>query len=216
MSPLAPLHRPLSAAVRTMAAALLLTLLAATLAACGGSKETATLTPEPNEETIESAPDWYLETPRDDSYVLAAATATSRSMQLAIDKAQTNARGQIAATLEAKFSGLVKQFQEEVGTDEGAELLGQYTQTYKTVISQVMVGSAARERSVSVDRGVYRAYVLMELPVGEAARELLQRIERNDAMYTRFRSSQAFEEMEREVEAYERWKEEQRRGMEQR
>jgi hypothetical protein len=190
-----------------------LLLLAGFVAACGGSKETASLTPEPNEETIEAAPDWYLAPPRDDNYVLAAATATSRDMQLAIDKAQTTARGEIAATLEAKFSGLVKQFQEEVGTDNSAELLEQYTQTYKTVVSQVMVGSNARQRSVDVDRGVYRAYVLMELPVGEAARQLMQRIQSNQAMYTRFRSTQAFEEMEREVEAYEQWKREQQRGM---
>ncbi len=181
-------------------------------AACGSSKDATDLTPRASDKTIEQAPDWFLETPEDPNYLFATATSTSRDMQVAVNKAQTTARGQIAEQLETKFEGLTKQFQEEVGVGDDSELLEQYTQAYKSVVSQVLHGSSTRERHITTEGGIYRAYVLMEMPIGEASQALMSQLEANRDMYTRFRASQTFEELQQEVERYERWKEEQRTG----
>jgi len=43
----------------------------------------------------------------------------------------------------------------------------------------------------------------VELPIGAASQALMQRVRANEQMYTRFRASQAFDELQKEVERYE-------------
>lgn len=174
-------------------------LIGATLVGCGGSSQV---------EGGEEVPDWYLNTPEDPNYVYAANSATSQQMQVAIDKATTGARGDLAANLETKIESMTKSFTEEVGD----ELRQQYTEAQKEITSTVLRGTSPTEREVrKQDNGSYRAFVLMELPVGEAAQEFLSKVNNNDdEMYTRFRSSQAFKEMKEAVDEYEK---EQQRGM---
>ncbi len=178
-----------------------ITLSAFLLAACGGSKQAATSSA--SQESVSAAPDWYLNPPEDPDFTFGAATSTSRSMQLAIDKAATGARAEIASGLEAKFSSLERQFQEEIGSGEDTELLSQFTQARKTVVSQVLNGVTTRDREVITEQSLYRAFVLMEMPIGEAATKLMDQLKANDALYTRFRATQAHEDLEEEVERYE-------------
>lgn len=165
------------------------------LAGCGGSEEV---------EGGEEVPEWYLNTPDDPNYVYAANTATSQRMQVAIDKATTGARGDLAASLETKIESMTKSFTEEVGDD----LRQQYTEAQKEITSKVLKGTSAKEKKIlKQDNGTYRAYVLMELPVGKAAQEFLAKLNsmnKEDEMYTRFRSSQAFKEMKEAVDEYEK------------
>ncbi len=178
-----------------------LLLVAVVLAGCGSSE------PQAGGREV---PEWYLETPEETNYVYAANSATSQKMQVAIDKATTGARGDLAANLETKIESMTKSFTEEVGD----ELRQQYTEAQKEITSKVLKGTSPREKEVfQQDDGTWRAYVLMELPVGEAAQQFLSKInsmDKNDEMYTRFRSSQAFKEMKEAVDEYER---EQQRGM---
>lgn len=147
--------------------------------------------------------------PEDPNYLFAAATATSRDLQLAVNKAKTEARRDVASQMEVRIQGLTKKFDEEVGLGEDAELLASYKQATKEVISQTLNGARAREQSTSKEGTVWRACVLMELPIGAANAALASKIKANKAMYTRFRASQAFEELEEEVEKYEKFKESQ-------
>ena len=94
------------------------------MAACGGPK-TTNLTPDPSKEI--KAPAWFLSPPTDPSYLFAATTMTSRDMQMAIQKAETQARTNLAQQMESKVANLTKQFQEEVGADGDSELLQQFT-----------------------------------------------------------------------------------------
>lgn len=174
------------------------------LAACGGSDEAAT------DDAIDEMPSWMASPPEDPNYLFGTASATSRNMQTAIDKAETQARGNIASQVETKFQSLTKQFQEEVGTGEGSEYLEQFTQAQKEVVNQVLNGTTSRDRKVVTEDGVYRAYILMEMPIGKASQDLLSKLQQNEEMYTRFRQSQAFEELEEEVEDYEQYEQQNR------
>lgn len=175
-------------------------LLGAVLVGCGGGPEAAS--------EKESVPDWYLNLPEDPEYVYAANTATSQKMQVAIDRATTGARGDLASNLETKIESMTKSFTEEIGD----ELREQYVEAQKEITSQVLQGTSPTEREVFQEEGgQWRAYVLMELPVGAAAEKFLSKVNNNDdEMYTRFRSSQAFEEMQEAVDDYE---EEQKQSM---
>ena len=98
------------------------------LIGCGGTKSLqATDTGE--------IPDWFTNVPKDPNSLYGAKTATSQDLQLAIDKAATDARAEIARQVEIKIEGLQKRFQEETGTSTDAQLLDQFTQVNKTVVS---------------------------------------------------------------------------------
>lgn len=153
-------------------------------------------------------PSWYPTPPQDPNYLFAAITATSRDQQLAVDKAKQDGRMDISAQIEARVSGLIKKFDEEVGRTEDSELLGMYTQVSMTVVDQTLVGCRARQQVIQKEGELYRAYVLMEVSLGFAKEVLADQLKKQEALYTRFRASKAFKEMEKEVEKLRKMKKE--------
>ena len=70
----------------------------------------------------------------------------------------------------------------------------------------MLIGSRVREQQVQPEGQIYRAYVLMEMPIGAVSEALLERIRGRENMYTRFRAAEAFSDLESEVENYQVWK----------
>jgi hypothetical protein len=184
--------------MRTYSGLLFLSLGIAALVGCGGAKTTNLAPPPPDEIT---APDWFLNTPTDANYLFATATMTSRDMQMAIQKAETQARTNLAQQMETKIGNLTKQFQEEVGFDEDSELLQQFTSATKVVTKQTLSGARSDEKKLVKESGLYRAYVLMSLPIGQANQQLMDKIKANRNLYTRFQSTKAFDELNKELDA---------------
>ncbi len=173
-----------------------------------GPRPPVDLSPPASRQTIKDLPSWYLKPPTDNNYLFAPATAVSRDVQVAINKAQADGRNGIAQQLEVKYAALNKRFVEEVGR-EGSQLLDQYTQVYKSVVSTTLYGSRPRQQVLRTEDGVYRAIILMELPVGEMSKKLLEQIRAQEQLYTRFRAGEAFKELDAEVKRYEEWKKQQ-------
>lgn len=180
----------------------LVAILGLTFLSCSGSK---VLT----DTKLGHVPKWFTNIPEDPDFLFSAKTATSKDLQLALDKATQAARADIAQQAEVKISGIQKAFQEEVGAGDDSELLQQFTQASKSVFSTQLVGSRIKEQKLVKDRQGYRAYVLAEYPVGAAAKALMQQLSKQKNLYTRFRASQTFDELNKEVEKYEKWKKEQ-------
>lgn len=155
------------------------------------------------------APDWYLNPPQDEEHIYGAATASSQSLQISLDKAKQDARLSIAEELESNIMGLVKKFDEEVGGAEDSELLQQFTQVSKNVVDKTLVGSRISKSKVEKEDGVYRAFVLMEIPLGDARAKLLDQLSSNKHLYTRFRASQSFQELKEEIDKLREFKKEQ-------
>lgn len=188
--------------MRTLWIALILVVAGVLAAGCGGGPS-----------TIQSAgtgdiPAWYTKVPTDSNYVYAVNTATSQDMQLAYDKATTGARAELGRQVELKVSGLQKRFEEETGVGQDAQLMQQFTQATKTVVSTTMSGTRVKEKTHLKDGAIYRAYVLVEYPLGAANAALLQAIKANEQMYTRFRASQAYKDLDQEAKKYEDQKKE--------
>ncbi len=160
-------------------------------------------------------PDWYLTPQTSPDYIYGKATATSQDLQLAIDKAKQGARLDIAENLESHIMALIKKFDEEVGGVEEGELLTQFTQVSKNVVDQTLVGSRENKTKVKEEGKGYRAFVLMELPIGKAREELLKQLysSENENLYTRFRASQSFQELKEEVESLREYKKGEEEGL---
>jgi len=160
-------------------------------------------------------PDWYLNPPKDANYIFGKATSTSQDLQLAIDKAKQEARLDIAENLESHIMALVKKFDEEVGGVEDSEFLTQFTKVSKNVVDQTLVGSRENKTKVKQEGKGYRAFVLMEFPVGKAREELLKQLysSENNQLYTRFRASQSFQDLKEEIDSLRKYKEGQEEGL---
>ena len=167
----------------------------------------------PPKGEVGPVPEWYLNPPQDPDFLYAPATETSKDLGLAVRKARTSGRAELASQLEVRLQALRKKFTEEVGAGEDSELLSQYSEVIKEVVSQVLVGSRTAKQDVRKEGMVYRAYVLMELPIGAANKALVDRIKAREYLYTRFRASQSFQELEKEVEKFEEYKKQQEEEM---
>mgnify|MGYP000574904233 CR=1 FL=1 len=118
-------------------------------------------------------------------------------------------RVEIARQLETKINSMFKRPREEVGAGEDAEFLTQTTDVSKSVTSKVLSGSRAAKTKSVKEGMIFRAYVLMEMPIGSANAALMDAIKKQEHMNTRFRASEGFQELEDEVDKYEEYKKEQ-------
>lgn len=138
--------------------------------------------------------------PGDINMLSAEASGTSRDYQLAIEKAKMDARLEMTQQLNTYVQALIKKFDEEVGITEDSELLGLYSKTAKIVVDQSLVGSHIKKKDVKQDGEIYRATVVMEAPLGQARKRLLEQIKASDALYGRFSNSESFRELKEEIE----------------
>jgi hypothetical protein len=147
--------------------------------------------------------------PNNPNYLYARATATSKDMQHALNSAKEEGRVELARQLETRVSAMFKRFIEETGGGTDAELLQQTADVSKSVVSTTLYGCRAKKEDVKREGKLYRAYVLMEVPIGEANEALMAQIKAREHLYTRFRAAQGFKELAEEVEKYEKFKREQ-------
>ena len=115
--------------------------------------------------------------------------------------------------LEQRVDVLSKDFLEQAGVDEDADVVGQFSAVSKSVASQIIRGLGRRELEVREERSLYHAYVLMELPMGDEKAALLQNIQKDRHLYDRFRANQAFQDLDEEVEKLQEYKKQQKQGM---
>lgn len=138
---------------------------------------------------------------QDDDHLTASATATSRDFQLALDKARSLAQVDIAQQLGARMTNLTKQFQEETGMAVDSQLLTQFSSATKAIADQALIGAHVAERVVRPEAGdIYRVYVLVQLPIGRANELLMQKLASDGVLYTRFRATQAYAELDPELQ----------------
>jgi hypothetical protein len=170
---------------------------------CSGSKKTVDLAPSPNEKTAEAIPGWYLNIPQDPNFVFSAQTATSREMGMAVKKATQSARAEIAMQIDTKVKALEKMFREEVGFKEDSEYLEQFTEVNESVSTQTLIGSQVVKRETKPEESIWRAYVLMQMPLGMMQKEFVDEVKKREILYNRYRASEGFKELEEKTQKYE-------------
>ena len=167
---------------------------------CGGPQRT-NLAQSANEKTIQNTPDWFLSPPRDPNFIFSVSTATSRDMQMAIEKAKINSRGELAEGMKTHAQTLTKRFNDEVAEGSDSEWLDTMNRTIKGVADETLVGVSVEKHHIATESGIYRAWVLLSLPIGDANRQLKAKIQENESLYARFRSTEGFKELEKEIDA---------------
>ena len=187
--------------MRILSSILAVLIVALCFVGCGGGSGQTTMA-----SSSSDVPDWFSNPPSDPNFLFSPRTAMSLDLQLAIDKATTDARVDIGRQLEVRVQGIQKKFEEEVGTGNDAQLLAQFTQASKTVVSTTLNGSKVKSQKTLSEGKGYRAYVLMQYPIGAAADAFIQSMKKNDNTYTRFRATETFKELDDEAQKFEDFK----------
>ncbi|MFH0992106.1 MAG: hypothetical protein V1799_19055 [bacterium] len=155
-------------------------------------------------------PDWFLTPPDDPNFWYAPNSQVSADMQLALDKAVQGGRTEIGRKAEVLIQGLQKRFTEETGTVGNSQLLDMFTQASKTVVNTSLSGSRIAKQKIMKEGNGWRGYALVEYAVGAAREAMMQQIKNNEQLYTRFRQTQTFKELDEEVKKFDEFKKNQK------
>ena len=180
--------------------------LAVGLNACANKDEIA-LQPEVVYKTekvatqIDNIPEWYMTMPESDDTIFSSGTATAPDMQLAVDIAIMNAKTTLADRINGKLDSMTKSFVAKIGSDDlDTSVLEEIEKTSKNVIASVDVaGYNVGEMDITQDGVQYRAYVLLAYNNEEATKVLMNRLKKDRMVYSRLRSTEAWKELEKEV-----------------
>jgi len=179
--------------------------------ACGGStppRAPVDMPSQPqaaNPQTPMDVPNWFMMTPEsDDEYaVYATGEATSRKMNIAMQKATQQARANLGQSINAKVQSLIESMVEEAGMGENVQITEFYSETSKSVSNETLSGATVvKKYPYQMSSGGYRVYVLMGLkkaPFDNAASQaIVSKVKENqeEAMYAAFKKTQAFNRLD--------------------
>ena len=177
------------------------------LGACQTNKESITANPQIVYQTntvskqIEQIPEWYLNIPSAEDTIYSSGSARAPDLQLAVDIAIMNAKTTLADRINGKLDSMTKSFVAKIGaTDLDTSVLNEIEKTSKNVIASVDVAGYVVDKSDITQEGTqYRAYVLLAYNSEEATKIMMNRMKRDRMIYSRIRSTEAWKELEDEV-----------------
>jgi len=178
------------------------------LGACQTNKESITSNPQIVYQTntvskqIEQIPEWYLNIPSADDTIYSSGSAKAPDLQLAVDIAVMNAKSTLADRINGKLDSMTKSFVAKIGSsDLDTSVLNEIEKVSKNVIASVDVAGYIIDKSDVTQEGTqYRAYVLLAYNNEEATKVLMNRMKRDKMIYSRIRSTEAWKELENEVD----------------
>ena len=177
------------------------------LSACQTNKESITANPQIVYQTntvskqIEQIPEWYLNIPSAEDTIYSSGSARAPDLQLAVDIAIMNAKTTLADRINGKLDSMTKSFVAKIGSDDlDTSVLNEIEKTSKNVIASVDVAGYVVDKSDITQEGAqYRAYVLLAYNSEEATKIMMNRMKRDRMIYSRIRSTEAWKELEEEV-----------------
>ena len=124
---------------------------------------------------------------------------------IARKKSYVDARANLAEALNVKVQTLSKSFLEEIGTTGDSEINEAFSKTTKTMASTVLKGSFPEDEIMVEKEGKITIYTLMVIDPSTFNQSLMDEMNKskNKKLYERFRSSQAYDELNNEMETYE-------------
>lgn len=150
---------------------------------------------------IDQIPDWYTKPPKDKDALYERAVAKSRDMQMALNKATMLAKAQLAVTIKGEINSLMRLHSDESGEVSNATVSNNASvATSQEAILAKIVGAQEDKTQIFQDGDRYVAYVLLKYPLGDMNKLLMDQIRQNDAINSKVRADEAYEEIERKIQ----------------
>ena len=184
-------------------------ILALTLGACASNEPKPLVeTPEVIYKTekvsaaVATIPDWYKERPEKKGSIFTAGAATAPDLQLAVDIATLNGKIVLADRINGKLSAMTKSFVAKFGqSDLDSSVMVEVEKVAKNVIAEVDVAGYSPVKVEIYAAGTqFRAFVLLEYSNKEAYKIIMNRLRKDRMVYARLRSTEAWKELEFEVD----------------
>ena len=188
-------------------------MVALTLGACGANQPKSVVnTPEIRYQTakvergVSIVPDWFKKMPEKKGSIFTVGTATAPDLQLAVDIATLNGKVVLADRINGKLKAMTKSWMAKFGqSDVDTRVMSEIEKVAKNVIANVDVaGYSPVEVDVSAAGTQYRAFVLLEYSDKEAQKVIFNRLRKDRMVYSRLRSTEAWKELENQVEKSEK------------
>ena len=155
------------------------------------------------EAAVSNVPKWYRKLPKKDNSIFSVGSASSPDLQLSVDMATLNAKYTLADRINGKLDGMMKTFMTRLGTDEdiSATTMSEVDKVVKNIIASVDVaGYNPKEIEVFPSGTQFRAFVLLEYSDTEARKIVMNRMMKDKLVYSKIKSTNAFQELKKEVE----------------
>ena len=158
------------------------------------------------EKAVSVIPDWYKEMPTEQDAIFTSGAATAPDLQLAVDIANLNAKVVLADRINGKLKSLTKSWIAKFGqSDVDARVMTEIEKVAKNVIANVDVSGYNPIKVDVFPAGTqYRAFVLLKYSDKEASKIIMNRLRKDRMVYSRLRSTEAWKELEKEVEDQEK------------
>ena len=146
-------------------------------------------------------PDWFKQLPEEDDIIFSSGTATAPDLQLSVDIATMNAKSVLADRINGKLDSMTKRFVAKMGTtDIDTSVLEEIEKVSKNIVASVDVaGYKVKEMEVYPSGPQFRTFVLLEYSDKEASKIIMNRMKKDRLVYSKLRSTNAFKELERNV-----------------
>jgi hypothetical protein len=173
-----------------------------------GSPESAVLmqqeedekTQEANQAKLDALPEWAKIPPASNLAIYGVGSSTHSDMSTARRAAIVKAQAQIAENLDSSLSQSTKVWFDESTFDVTGNS-DKVEQAIKTVVAETNLrGLKIQEIEFVATGSKVTAYALIEYPIGEANRALVEQIQKDAALTQEARKNDAFKELEAEVE----------------
>ena len=188
--------------------------LALTLGACANHDHPEALVKVPEVEykiakvkaAVDIIPSWYKKMPDKEGSIFTVGSSTAPDLQLAVDIAILNGKVVLADRINGKLKAMPKQFIAKLGcSDIDSAVMSEVEKVVKNVIANVDVaGYNPTKIDVFPSGTQYRAFVLLEYSDKEAYKIIMNRMRKDRMVYSRLRSTEAWKDLEREVEKSEK------------
>ena len=155
------------------------------------------------ENQIDDMPKWYTNIPKEDDAVYAVGTAVTPDLQLSVDIAVLSAKTTLADRVDSRIRSQLKTFKSKLGsTDFDSNVAVEFEQVTRNLIADADVAGYTVKENVIVQNGTqYRSYVLLEYRNEVAASVIRTRVAKNAALLSKLKSTQAWKELDDNVEA---------------
>jgi len=186
---------------------------ALTLGACAANQPVSLVdTPEIRYQTakveraVSIVPSWYKKMPEKKGSIFTVGSATAPDLQLAVDIATLNGKVVLADRINGKLKAITKSWMAKFGqSDVDTRVMSEIEKVAKNVIANVDVaGYSPVQVDVSAAGTQYRAFVLLEYSDKEASKIIFNRLRKDRMVYSRLRSTEAWKELDREVNSSEK------------
>jgi hypothetical protein len=163
---------------------------------CGGEQKATTASTAPTGNL--NYPSWY-DSPATADYVFVYGMSVNMSESMSQDGAYANAMSVAANYIQAHVESMIKKFEEESGASN-PELLTDTKKVIRIVSDAKFSGAQITKRDVrATNDNKIKTFMQVAIPVSSINKEVVKQIHSDEALYNQFKASQAFQELDEQV-----------------